>query len=120
MQEPIAIVVSVNRRTLCSVRNCASHTHPIWLTIAQRRLFLRAEAIGKSIAEAAAATVETRLTELRRDDRTPRTEIVVHPLFNTTEGYRDSVFPPVANMILQQTLLFAAARLVAKRRRRRR
>lgn len=44
--------------------------------------------------------------------------VLVHPLFNTTGGYRDYIFPAVANIILQQTLLFASARLIAERRRR--
>ena len=43
--------------------------------------------------------------------------IAVQPLFNTTDGYRDYVFPAIVNIILQQTLLFAAARLIAERRR---
>lgn len=45
--------------------------------------------------------------------------IKVQPLFNTTGGYRDYVFPAIANIILQQTLLFTGARLIAERRRRR-
>ncbi len=45
--------------------------------------------------------------------------ILVHPLFNTTLGYRDYIFPAVANIILQQTLLLACARLMAERQRRR-
>jgi ABC-2 type transport system permease protein len=42
----------------------------------------------------------------------------MQPLFNTTGGYRDYVFPAIANIILQQTLPFASARLIAERRRR--
>lgn len=86
----------------------------VWLNGAY---FLRAEAVGKSIGEAVGATIETRLIELTQNERISLTEIAAHPLFNTTEGYRDYVFPAVANVILQQTLLFAVARLVAERRR---
>lgn len=44
-------------------------------------------------------------------------EVLVQPIF-TTGGYRDYVFPAVASIILQQTLLAASARLVADRRQR--
>lgn len=43
-------------------------------------------------------------------------EIVVRPLFNPKEGYASYVFPAVAIVILQQTLLFGAAMLTAERR----
>lgn len=89
----------------------------LWLNGAY---ILRAEAVGKSVAEAVRAEVETRLSPVLRDARTLPAGIAAHPLFNTTEGYRDYVFPAVANVILQQTLLFSVARLVAERRRTRR
>ena len=43
-------------------------------------------------------------------------ELVVRPLFNTTRGYGDYIFPAVSVVILQQTLLFGAAMLAARRR----
>ncbi|WP_265571039.1 ABC transporter permease [Sphingomicrobium nitratireducens] len=43
-------------------------------------------------------------------------EIAVRPLFNTTRGYADYIFPAVSVVILQQTLLFGAAMLAARRR----
>ena len=86
----------------------------IWLNGAY---LLRAEAVGKTIAEAIGATVGGRLSGLDQRTAAPVTPVVAHPLFNTTEGYRDYIFPAVANIILQQTLLFAVARLVAERRR---
>ncbi|WP_380785628.1 ABC transporter permease [Sphingomonas sp. R86521] len=86
----------------------------IWLNGAY---LLRAEAVGKTIGTAIAATVEERLAGLAGATAIPITPVVTRPLFNTTEGYRDYIFPAVANIILQQTLLFAVARLVAERRR---
>ena len=86
----------------------------VWLNGAY---LLRAEAVGKTVGAAIGATLEGRLSGLVRSAAIPLTPVVTHPLFNTTEGYRDYVFPAVANIILQQTLLFSVARLVAERRR---
>lgn len=86
----------------------------IWLKGAY---LLRAEAVGKTIGGAIGATFEGRTTGLARSAALPVTPVVTRPLFNTTEGYRDYIFPAVANIILQQTLLFAVARLIAERRR---
>ncbi len=85
----------------------------VWLNGAY---LLRAEAVGKTIGTAIAATLEGRLAGLPAP-AVARTPVVARPLFNTTEGYRDYIFPAVANIILQQTLLFAVARFVAERRR---
>ena len=79
--------------------------------------FVRAEAIAITVAEVAADALEEvarRVPELSRQEAAP---ILVEPVF-TTGGYRDYVFPAVANIILQQTLLAASARLMAERRRR--
>jgi ABC-2 type transport system permease protein len=79
--------------------------------------FVRAEAIGSTLAEVAldaVAELEQAVPALSRQDRQP---ILEQPIF-TTGGYRDYVFPAVANIILQQTLMAASARLVADRRRR--
>lgn len=86
----------------------------IWLN---GSYLLRAESIASALAE----TIEDALAERQAALGTARGRsppILVHPLFNTTGGYRDYIFPAVANIILQQTLLFAGARLVAERRRR--
>ncbi|MES3106684.1 ABC transporter permease [Sphingomonas aurantiaca] len=83
----------------------------VWLNGAY---LLRAEAVGKTIATAIGATLEARAPGVATPGLTP---VVTRPLFNTTQGYRDYIFPAVANIILQQTLLFAAARFVAERRR---
>ncbi|HWJ70922.1 MAG TPA: ABC transporter permease [Sphingobium sp.] len=46
----------------------------------------------------------------------PPIAVVERPLFNTREGYADYIFPAVAIIILQQTLLFGAAMLAGERR----
>jgi len=86
----------------------------LWLNGAY---LLRAEAVGKSIAGAITATVQQRLAGVPQIQALSNVSVVTRPLFNTTEGYRDYVFPAVANVILEQTLLFAVARLIAERRR---
>jgi len=78
--------------------------------------FVRAETIAKALAEVAAGVA--RDLGLSRGVREAAVPVKVQALFNITGGYRDYVFPAVANVILQQTLLFTAARLVAERRRR--
>ncbi len=86
----------------------------VWLNGAY---LLRAEAVGKTVGAAIGATLEGHLSGLARSAAVPMTPVVTRPLFNTTEGYRDYIFPAVANIILQQTLLFSVARLIAERRR---
>jgi ABC-2 type transport system permease protein len=80
--------------------------------------FVRAEGIARALGDVAADQA-ARLggTLGAGDDSDPAGWIRVQPLFNTTGGYRDYVFPAIANIILQQTLLLAAARLIAERRR---
>jgi ABC-2 type transport system permease protein len=81
--------------------------------------FVRAEGIARALGDVVAdqaARLGGALGE--SDDSGPAGWIRVQPLFNTTGGYRDYVFPAIANIILQQTLLLAAARLIAERRRR--
>jgi ABC-2 type transport system permease protein len=78
--------------------------------------FVRAETIAKALAEVSAGVA--RDLGLARGLRETAVPIKVQALFNTTGGYRDYVFPAVANVILQQTLMFTAARLAAERRRR--
>ncbi|HET9510491.1 MAG TPA: ABC transporter permease [Sphingomonas sp.] len=81
--------------------------------------FARAEAIALTVVEALLARAAERVQALDRRLPDPGRIVRVQALFNTTAGYRDYIFPAVANIILQQTLLFAAARLAAERRRRR-
>lgn len=50
----------------------------------------------------------------------PPLELVVRPLFNPREGYASYVYPAVAILILQQTLMFGSAMLAATRREQRR
>lgn len=81
--------------------------------------FARAQGIAKALEEVVADQVRRLGARLGvAEDRDPAALIRLQPLFNTTGGYRDYVFPAIANIILQQTLLFAAARLIAERRRR--
>lgn len=80
--------------------------------------FVRAEGIARALGEVAADQAARLGGTLGAGDPAPAGWIKVQPLFNTTGGYRDYVFPAIANIILQQTLLLAAARLVAERRRR--
>ena len=81
--------------------------------------FVRAEGIARALGEVVADQAKqlgNALGAPRGID--PDTGIVVQPLFNSTGGYRDYVFPAIVNIILQQTLLFTAARMIAERRRR--
>ncbi|HWK40469.1 MAG TPA: ABC transporter permease [Croceibacterium sp.] len=78
---------------------------------------LRAEGIGLGLAEVVTDALED-VQASRGSEQASIQPVAVQPLFNTTGGYRDYIFPSVANIILQQTLLFAAARLIAERRRR--
>jgi len=79
---------------------------------------VRAEAIGSTLADVAADTAEDMAEKAIPSQAHVRgPEVLVQPMF-TLGGYRDYVFPAVANIILQQTLLAAAARLLADRRQR--
>lgn len=80
---------------------------------------LRAEAIGTSLVEVTVDALKEQTGERAPQIvRASMPRVLLHPLFNTTDGYRDYIFPSVANIILQQTLLLASARLFAERRRR--
>ncbi len=81
---------------------------------------LRASAIGEGVSAALAGAAEQALGPAARPLglRTP-VRIIPEPLFNTSAGYKDYVFPAVASVILQQTLLFGAATLIAGRHQRR-
>lgn len=80
---------------------------------------IRARDIGSGVQAAIMAVAMERLGPVAQGLhlRAP-VEVVERPLFNTREGYADYVFPAVAAIILQQTLLFGTAMLAADRRKR--
>ncbi|MFN3519274.1 ABC transporter permease [Sphingomonas sp. ABOLG] len=86
----------------------------LWLNGAY---FVRAEAIGETLGQVALDALDELAQTVPAIARQRAPEVLVQPIF-TTGGYRDYVFPAVANIILQQTLLAASARLVADRRQR--
>lgn len=77
----------------------------------------RASGIGAAVKAVVIDQVLQRLASLREalHGELP-IDIVVRPLFNPQEGYANYVFPAVAIIILQQTLMFGAAMLAAQRR----
>jgi len=78
---------------------------------------IRAREIGGAVQAAAIAVGVQRLGPVAEGLHLQRPiEVVERPLFNTREGYADYVFPAVAAIILQQTLLFGSAMLIAGRR----
>jgi len=80
---------------------------------------LRARDIGSAVTAAIGGVAQARLGPILAGLhlRAP-SPIIVRPLFNTHEGYKDYVFPAVASIILQQTLLFGSAMVMAERRER--
>lgn len=89
--------------------------------IVEGSYFVRAEGVLGAIGEAVSAqakSIDQESGGSRAGSPGEGEAIVVQPLFNGIAGYRDYVFPSIAVVILQQTLLFTAARLVAERRRR--
>lgn len=77
---------------------------------------IRARDIGDAIQAAALGVAVQQLQPFGEGLHLVRPiEVVERPLFNTRAGYADYVFPAVAAIILQQTLLFGAAMLVAGR-----
>lgn len=79
---------------------------------------IRARDIGGAVQAAAIGAAAQRLGHVAQGLHLQAPiAIVQRPLFNTREGYADYVFPAVAAIILQQTLLFGSAMLVAGRRR---
>lgn len=78
---------------------------------------LRARAIGVAVEQSVRGLIEERLGPIAETTGlTSPIDIRVRPLFNTTTGYADYVFPAVSVVILQQTLLFGAAMLGGRRR----
>ena len=86
----------------------------VWLNASY---LVRAESIGTTLADVAQDTVEDIADTVPALARARVPTVLTQPKF-TIGGYRDYVFPAVANIILQQTLLSASARFVADRRRR--
>ncbi len=80
---------------------------------------VRAKAIGNAIAAALGGIVEEAVAEragmLKIEG--PPIRVEERALFNVTGGYGSYVVPGVAEIILQQTLLFGIAMLVGARRR---
>ncbi|WP_298436685.1 ABC transporter permease [Ottowia sp.] len=78
----------------------------------------RASSIGTAVRNVVLDGLRARLAPLRAAMHIQEpVDMVVRPLFNPNEGYASYVFPAVAMVILQQTLLFGAAMLAAQRRR---
>jgi len=79
---------------------------------------LRASTIGEAVTEVLRDLAVEKLDVLGQTVRTgPPVTIVREPLFNPTAGYKGYVFPAVAIVIIQQTLLFGVATFVGGRRR---
>jgi ABC-2 type transport system permease protein len=88
----------------------------IWLN---GSYLLRTKAIGTGIEEAIKSEVEDFVKSKGISESIIKsfTPIVTRPLYNNLEGYASYVFPMVANIILQQTLLFGAAMFASSSRR---
>jgi ABC-2 type transport system permease protein len=80
---------------------------------------LRASNIGDAISAVISGAAEEMLAPVARGLHLRRpVEVTLRPLFNTYEGFKDYIFPAVANIILQQTLLIGAAVFMGTRRER--
>ncbi|TFU05860.1 ABC transporter permease [Polymorphobacter arshaanensis] len=78
---------------------------------------LRAKEIGTALSGAVGGAIGEWIEPLAAAvHAAPPLTIVMRPLFNTRAGYGDYVFPAVAGIIIQQTLLFGAAIWAARRR----
>jgi ABC-2 type transport system permease protein len=78
---------------------------------------LRASTIGEAVTAVVQDIAKTRLLPGGQLDRGgPPVTVVEEPLFNRTGGYKGYVFPSVAVIIIQQTLLFGAATFMGGRR----
>ncbi len=78
---------------------------------------LRASTIGEAVTAVVQDIAKTRLLPGGQLDRGgPPVAVVEEPLFNRTGGYKGYVFPSVAVIIIQQTLLFGAATFMGGRR----
>ena len=78
----------------------------------------RASAIGAAVKGVLMDQVAAQAAPLAAAvHRNAPIELVVRPLFNPNEGYASYIYPAVALLILQQTLMFGSAMLAATRRR---
>ena len=78
----------------------------------------RASAIGAAVKGVLMDQAATQLAPLAAAaHRGAPIKLVVRPLFNPNEGYASYIYPAVALLILQQTLMFGSAMLAATRRR---
>ncbi|QSB44513.1 ABC transporter permease [Tsuneonella flava] len=81
---------------------------------------VRASAIRDAVTAVIQNLIEEHLPPVGQVTRVgPPIAIVSEPLFNRTGGYKNYVFPAVAVVIIQQTLLLGAASYMAGRRRER-
>lgn len=79
---------------------------------------LRASTIGEAVTEVLRDLALEKLDVLGQVVRAgPPVTVVREPMFNPTAGYKGYVFPAVAIVIIQQTLLFGVATFVGGRRR---
>jgi ABC-2 type transport system permease protein len=79
---------------------------------------LRASTIGEAVTEVLRDLAVEKLDVLGQAVRAgPPVTIIREPMFNPTAGYKGYVFPAVAIVIIQQTLLFGVATFVGGRRR---
>lgn len=87
----------------------------IWLN---GSYLVRAKAVGAGIEDAIKGEVEAFAKSKGINDAIIKsfTPVVTRPLYNNLEGYSSYIFPMVANIILQQTLLFGAAMFAASNR----
>jgi ABC-2 type transport system permease protein len=80
---------------------------------------LRAANIGDAISAVISGAAEDMLAPIAQGLHLRRpVDVVLRPLFNTYEGFKDYIFPTVANIILQQTLMIGAAVFMGARRER--
>ncbi|OAN58485.1 multidrug ABC transporter permease [Sphingomonas sp. TDK1] len=78
---------------------------------------LRASTIGEAVTEVLRHLAVEKLAVLGQIVRGgPPVTVIREPLFNPTAGYKGYVFPAVAIVIVQQTLLFGAATFMGGRR----
>ncbi len=79
---------------------------------------LRASTIGEAVTAVIRTQATERLSPGNQASRAgPPINVVSEPLFNRSGGYKGYVFPAVAVIIVQQTLLFGAATFMGGRRR---
>lgn len=80
---------------------------------------LRASNIGDAISAVISGAAAEMLAPTAKGLHLRRpVDVTLRPLFNTYEGFKDYIFPAVANIILQQTLLIGAAVFMGTRRER--